>query len=327
MGFEILVTAPRFEPAGLALLEEAGCRVTFVSAEGGRAEMERLLATHPFDGVVSRFIPITGAVMTTCPTLRAISRAAAGYDIIDVPAATARGIPVLTAAGANAQSVAEFTIGLILALARDIPAHDRATQAGGWERSRLGLELHGRRLALVGYGAIARGVARIALAIGMRVAAWSPRLHEAGDLGAVERAGSLRALLASADVLSLHAPQTTENRGLIGAAELALLAPGALLVNTARGGLIDEAAVAEALRTGQLRGAALDVRPSEPPAPGGVLAGVPGLLLTPHMGAATTVARGATARAAAANLLDALAGRPPMHGACVNPEVLSRPTG
>jgi D-3-phosphoglycerate dehydrogenase len=323
----ILVTAPQLEPEGLALLHAAGCEVAFVPAGGGQAAMERLLATGRFDGVVSRFLPITGAAMAACPTLRVISRAAAGYDIIDVAAATARGIPVLTASGANAQSVAEYAIGLILAVARRIPEHDRNTAAGLWERSRLGLELQGRTLGLVGYGRIARGVARIALAIGMRVSAWSPRLAGAGDIAPVTAAPSLAALLRGCDVLSLHAPLTDASRGMIGAAELALLGPEAILVNTARGGLVDEAALAAALREGRLRGAALDVRPSEPPAPGHVLEGVPNLILTPHMGAATTVARGATARVAASQLLDVLLGRPLPPDACVNPGALQAPIG
>lgn len=325
MAFHILVTAPRLEPAGLELLESVGCRITFVPAEGGRAEMERLLAAERFDGVISRFLPMSGAAVASCPTLRVISRAAAGHDIIDVAAATARGIPVLTAVGANAQSVAEFTVGLMLAVARDIPGHDRRTAAGGWERTRLGLELHGRRLALVGYGRIARAVARIALAIGMRVAAWSPRL--AGDLAPVERAASLHDLLRGAEVVSLHAPLNDASRGMIGAAELALLAPGAILVNTARGGLIEETALAAALREGRLYGAALDVRPSEPPSAETSLTGVPGLLLTPHMGAATTVARGATARAAAEHLLAVLERRPVPPDACVNPVTLAPDAG
>ncbi len=327
MRFHILVTAPRLEPEGLALLEEAGCRVAFVPPEGGRAEMERLLAAERFDGVISRFLPITRAAMESCASLRVISRAAAGFDIIDLAAATARGIPVLTAVGANAQSVAEYAIGLILAVARRIPEHDRTTQAGGWERSRLGLELHGRRLGLVGYGRIARDVARIAAAIGMRVSAWSPRLGEAGDIAPVERAPSLHALLSGADVVSLHAPLNEASRGMIGAAELALLGPEGILVNTARGGLIDEAALAAALREGRLRGAALDVRPNEPPPAGHVLEGVPNLILTPHMGAATTVARGATARVAATHLLDVLLGRPLPPDACVNPAVLQALAG
>ncbi|MGG5808981.1 NAD(P)-dependent oxidoreductase [Falsiroseomonas sp. CW058] len=322
MAHHILVTAPRLEQAGMDLLEAAGCRVSFVSAEGGRAEMERRLAEQGFDGVISRFIPISAAAIASAPALRVISRAAAGHDVIDVAAATARGIAVMAAAGANAQSVAEFTIGLMLALARDIPRHDRATQAGRWDRAQLGIELHGRALALVGYGGIARGVARIALAMGMRVSAWSPRLADAGDIAPVRRAASLRDLLAGADVVSLHAPLTPASRRMIGAAELDLLAPGAMLVNTGRGGLVDEAALAAALRAGRLRGAALDVRESEPPPPATPLDGVPNLILTPHMGAGTTVARGATARVAAANLLDILSGRPPAPGACVNPEVL-----
>ena len=318
MGFEVLVTAPRLEAPGLELLQRAGCRVTFV--DGGRPETERLLASRPFDGLLSRFVPISATAIASCPTLRVISRAAAGHDIIDVGAATARGIPVMTAAGANAQSVAEFAVGLMLAVARDIPGHDRRTHSGGWERSRLGLELHGRRLALVGYGGIARAVARIALAIGMRVAAWTPRLS--GDLGSVERAESLHDLLRDVDVVSLHAPLTAETRGMMGAAELRLLAPGAILVNTARGGLIEERALAAALRAERLRGAALDVRVTEPPGEETPLAGVPRLLLTPHMGAATTVARGATARMAAENLLAVLEGRELGKGVCVNVEVL-----
>ena len=324
MSHRILVTAPRLEDAGRALLEDAGCRLDFVPVEQARAVMERMLAATPYDGVLSRFVPISGAAMASCPSLRVISRAAAGTDIIDVPAATARRIAVLRADGANAQSVAEFTIGLILACARDIPRHDAATRAGGWERSRLGLELHGKTLGLVGYGRIAQGVARIALAMGMRVAAWTPRLAASGqDIAPVEAAASLHDLLRRSDVLSLHAPLTAGTAGLIGAAELALLGPEAILVNTARGGQVEEAALAEALRAGRLRAAAVDVRPSEPPPSRTVLSDVPNLILTPHMGAATTVARAATARMAAAQLLDVLAGRRPPPGACVNPEVLA----
>jgi D-3-phosphoglycerate dehydrogenase len=324
MSYDILVTAPRLEPAGADMLEEAGCRLDFVSFEGGRAEMEAKLAAKRYDGVISRFVPISAAAMDSCPSLRVISRAAAGHDNVDLAAATARGIAVLIAVGANAQSVAEFTIGLMLAAARDIPRHDALTQKGGWVKSPLGIELHGRTLGLVGYGRIAQGVARIALAIGMRVVAWSPRLHQAGDISPVECAPSLGALLDRADVLSLHAPLTEASRHMIGAAELARLGPEAILVNAGRGGLVDEVALAEALRAGRIRGAAVDVRPVEPPPAETVLTGVPNLILTPHIGATTTVARAATARAAATHLLDVLLGRRLPPDACVNPEALPR---
>lgn len=323
MGLRILVTAARLEPPGPDMLREAGCAVDYLPRDGDRAAMEALLAAHPYDGVISRAVPISAAAMASCPTLRVISRPAVGHDIIDIAAATARGIPVLTAVGANAQSVAEFAAGLMLAAARDIPRHDRLTQAGGWERSPLGVELQGRGLGLVGYGRIARAFARIALGIGMRVAAWSPHLHLAGEIAPVRRAPDLPALLAQAEVLSLHAPLTAETRGLIGAAELALLPRGAILVNTGRGGLIEEAALAEALRSGHLRAAALDVRAEEPPPVEDPLRGLPNLILTPHVAATTAAARARTARIAVAQMLDVLQGRPVAPGACVNPQALA----
>ncbi|MBU8544127.1 MULTISPECIES: NAD(P)-dependent oxidoreductase [Roseomonadaceae] len=322
MSFHILVTAARLEPAGLSLLEAAGCTVDFVSLEGGRAEMERKLATTPVQGVISRAIPITGAAMASCPSLRVISRAAVGYDLIDVEGATARGIPVLTAVGANAQSVAEYSLGLMLAVARNIPRHTVATQGGAWDRSRMGIELHGRRLGLVGYGRIAQGLARMALAIGMKVSAYSPNLARRGDIAPVTAAASLHDLLRQSDVVSLHAPMSAQNRQMIGAAELALLGPEAILVNTGRGGLIDEAALAEVLREGRIYGAGLDVLSTEPPLPGNPLIGVPNAVLSPHMGAATTVARSATAQAAATHVLAALRGQALPPDACVNPQAL-----
>ncbi len=324
MTFRILVTAARFEPPGPELLREAGCAVDYLPRDSDRAAMEAMLAAHPYDGVISRAVPISAAAMASCPTLRVISRPAVGHDIIDLEAATARGIPVLTAAGANAQSVAEFAAGLMLASARDIPRHDRLTHAGGWERSPLGVELQGRGLGLLGYGEIARGLARIALGIGMRVAAWSPRLHLAGEIAPVYRAADLAELLAMSDVLSLHAPLTPATRGILGAAELARLPRGAILVNTARGGIVEEAALAAALRGGHLRAAALDVRPEEPPPAEDPLRDVPNLILTPHVAATTAASRARTARIAVAQMLDVLHRRPVAPGACVNPEALAR---
>jgi D-3-phosphoglycerate dehydrogenase len=323
MSLRILVTAPQLEAPGRELLEGAGCLLDYVSPAGDRAAMEGKLAATRFDGILSRSIPISAAAMASCPSLRVISRAAAGYDIVDMAAANERGILVLSAAGANAQSVAEFTIGLMLAAARDIPRHHAATAAGGWERAPLGVELHGKRLALLGYGRIAQRVARIAAAIGMQVSAFSPRMREAGDSGQVRRADGLRDLLAGAEILSLHAPLTAATRGVVGAEQLGWLAPGAILVNTSRGGLVDEAAVVAALGSGRLRAAALDVRPVEPPPNDRSLGSLPNLILTPHMGGATEAARAATALAAATHLLDALLGRPLPPEALVNPQAVA----
>jgi D-3-phosphoglycerate dehydrogenase len=324
MALRILITAPHLAEEALAMLAEAGAEYAFVSQEGGVAELQRSLAQTPFDGVISRFLPISAASMAACPTLRVISRAAVGYDSIDVPAATTRGIAVLTAVGANAPSVAEHAIGLMLAVARNIARHNAAMQDGGWERQRLGLELRGRRLGLVGYGQIAQATARIALALGMRVSAWSPRLASRDGIAPVTCAASMHALLAESDVVSLHAPLQTGTRHMIGAAELALLRPDTILVNTARGALVDEEALAAALAEGRLFGAGLDVFASEPPLPGHPLRGLPNVVLTPHVAAATPTTRAATAMAAARHVLDVLLGRPVPPEACVNPEALRR---
>jgi D-3-phosphoglycerate dehydrogenase len=323
--FEILVTHHYLDQPGLGLLEAAGCRVHFLPQDGGRAEVESRLAATRFDGVLSRIIPISGAAMASCPSLRVISRAAAGYDSIDVAAATARGIAVLNAVGANAQSVAEYAVGMMLNVARNITRHNIAIQAGGWERPRLGLELRGRRLGLVGYGRIARATGHIAQGIGMKVAAWSPNLAAAGDIAPVARAETLHDLIRGSDVISLHAPLTAQSRNMIGAAELALMGGETILVNTGRGGLVDEAALGAALREGRIWGAGIDVLTAEPPPRDHPLLGLPNCVLSPHVAGATTVARSATAGLAASNLLDILLGRTPSAACFVNPEVMDRP--
>ena len=330
--FQVLVTHTHLDQPGLGMLEAAGCQVQFLTPDAGggltaatgRVELERKLAETAFDGVISRIIPISGDAMRSCPTLRVISRAAVGYDNLDMEAATAQGIAVLTAVGANAQSVAEYTMGLMLTVARNIARHNAAIQAGGWERARLGLELRGRRLGLVGYGRIARKVAEIAQAFGMTVSAWSPNLHKAGDIAPVTCAATLHDLIAGCDVLSLHVPLTKTSRNLIGAPEMALMGREAILVNTGRGGLVDEAALAEALREGRIWGAGIDVLTQEPPPRDNPLLGLPNAILSPHVGAATTVARSATAETAAKHLLDILLGRTPPADAVVNPETLTR---
>lgn len=322
MMLRLLITAPQLDASAIRLMDDAGASFDFVSLDGGRAEMEAKLTATSYDAIISRFLPISAQAMACCPSLRVISRAAVGYDAIDVAAATARGIAVLTAVGANAISVAEHAIGLMLAVARNIPRHNLAIQAAGWERPRQGLQLQGRCLGLVGYGAIAQRTAVIALAMGMRVAAWSPNLAQRGDIAPVTQAASLHALLAQADIVSLHAPLSERSRGLIGHAELALLRPDTILVNTARGGLIDEAALREALVEGRIFGAGLDVMSGEPPPAEFLLRGLPNCVLTPHVAAATPEARAAMARMAVAHALDVLLGRPLPPEFCVNSAVL-----
>ncbi len=236
---------------------------------------------------------------------RAVVQASAGLDNIDEDAAAALGVEVVGVDPGNATSVAELTLMSIVALLRDARGHWDRTPRGTWpDREVLAdREARGRTLGLVGLGRVGTRVARRARAFEMRVVACDPYLADADFLArGAARVPALRELLAVADVLSLHCPLTRETRGLIGAAELALLPRGALVVNTARGAVLDTAALVAALDAGRLAGAALDVYPEEPPAPGGPLAH-PRLLCTPHLGGHTADSH----RARAGNMIEALA--------------------
>jgi D-3-phosphoglycerate dehydrogenase len=314
----VLVAAAQLAPAGVAVLDAAGAEVVYAATP---ADGERLLASIAFDAVISRVAPLTGAMIASCPSLRVIAKHGVGVNNIDLAEATRRGIPVYTTPGANAASVAELTIGLMLALARRIPWLDAEVRAGRWPGGAQGVQLGGRRLGLVGLGDIGTRVALAAQALGMAVHG----LRRAGARPAppgVTLHDTLPALLAQSDVLSLHLPLTEATRGLVGAPELALLPPGALLVNTARGEIVDEPALVAALRSGALAGAALDALSQEPLPAGHVLTTLPTVLLTPHIGGATSAALAAMAETAARQLLDHLAGRPIEASRCANPTVL-----
>ncbi|HJS48638.1 MAG TPA: phosphoglycerate dehydrogenase [Gemmatimonadales bacterium] len=224
--------------------------------------------------------------------LRIIGRAGVGIDTIDLDAATERGVAVVNAPGGNTVAVAELTFALLLALVRRIPAADRSMHDGNWDRGRLGgTELHGKLLGLVGAGRVGAEVARRARAFGMGVVAHDPFL-------AAERAQELEIellpleqLLQRADVVSLHTPLTDQTRGMVGARELALMSPDAILVNAARGGVVDEASLVDALRAGRLAGAALDVYAEEPLPADHPFRSLDNVILTPHLGASTEEAQ------------------------------------
>ncbi|MCA9739443.1 MAG: phosphoglycerate dehydrogenase [Gemmatimonadota bacterium] len=222
--------------------------------------------------------------------LEVIGRAGVGVDNIDLEAATARGIPVLNAPAGNTISAAELTMALMLGLARGVPAADQALRSGTWSKTQ-GVELRGKTLGLVGAGRIGGEVARRCLAFGMRVLAYDPYLsaQRAEELNL--EAADLDTVLGEADVISLHVPLTESTRGLIDAARLKALKPGVLLINVARGGVVDEDALAEALHAGTIAGAALDVYEHEPLQEGSPLRGAPNLVLTPHLGASTAEAQ------------------------------------
>ncbi|WP_371818956.1 hydroxyacid dehydrogenase [Achromobacter sp. SD115] len=323
----VLVTAPKLAPAGAELLAQSGARVLYLPALGTAEDVARILAREPVDAVISRTVDLTASAIGSCSTLKVISKHGVGVSNIDVAAATARGIPVYMTPGANAQSVAELTLGLLFAVARRLSWMDAEIKAGRWSRTQDGLELSGRRLGLVGFGQVGQRVARVCQALGMIVHAHDPALRGgASPVAGVQCWEDLDAMLAQSDVLSLHVPLNPHTRGLINAERLALLPRGAILINTARGEVVDEAALIGALSAGRLRGAGLDTMTVEPLPADSPLLALPNVVLTPHVGGSTPAALDAMAAGAARNVLGWLQGRPADSGACVNPQVLATPS-
>jgi len=237
--------------------------------------------------VVRSATKVTAALIAAAPRLRVIARAGTGVDNVDVPAASARGIVVMNAPGANSVSVAELSIGFMLALARHISAADAAMKRETWEKKKfLGEELRDKTLGLAGLGRIGQEVARRAQAFGMRIVAHDPFISEQIAAGMGIELVSLDALFARADYLSLHMPSTPQTRNLVNAARLATAKPGIRIINTARGDLVDEAALADAVESGRVAGAGIDVFQKEPTIDHRLQL-LPQVIATPHIAAST----------------------------------------
>ena len=240
--------------------------------------------------IVRNRTQVDAALLSAAPRLEAVGRLGVGLDNIDVAACAARGIAVCPATGANAAAVAEYVIAAALLLLRGAFGATPRVVAGGWPReASVGREAAGKTLGLVGFGAIGQEVAQRARALGMTVLACDPQLAPGDPAWSLAEPAPLEALLAGSDAVSLHVPLTAATRGLIGAAQIEWMKPSAVLINTARGGIVDEAALVSALRGGRLAGAALDVFEAEPldAETGGRFAAVPNLLLTPHIAGLT----------------------------------------
>jgi len=259
-------------------------------------------------------------LLGVAPQLRVVGRLGVGLDNIDVVACEARGIEVIPATGANALAVAEYVIGTAMLLLRGAYQSTADVSGGHWPRGALsnGRELAGKTLGLVGFGGIGRLTGKLARALGMRVLGFDPHVAASSPMWSDEQTSSraFADVLAEADVVSLHVPLTPATRGLIDAEHLATMKPDAILINTARGGVVDEAALAAALRGHKLGGAALDVFDHEPLAAGSPLAGCPRLLLTPHIAGVTRESNQRVSALIAEKVAQALA-RP--HAALASP--------
>lgn len=294
---------------GVARLEAAGVRV--VLGQGlDRDARGRLIAEADAIGV--RTFAVDATVLAHANRLAVVAKHGVGCDNIDIDRCTARGIPVLITASANKISVAEQTMMFMLALAKDVTGYDRSVRDGKWgDRTSLrAIDLAGRTLLLIGFGRIGKEVAARARAFGLRVIVADLALDHAraAQLGC-ETTADFRRHLGETDVLTVHMPKTPASTGLIGAHELAALKRGAIVLNCARGGIVDETALADALRSGHVAGAGLDVFDLEPAPPGHPLLALPNVLVSPHSAASTKEGGRRMALDMADNILAAFAGR------------------
>jgi D-3-phosphoglycerate dehydrogenase len=323
--FRILI-ATRLQEPGLAYLRERpGAELVVLPAPTREEFLEELAEA---DALIVRSLPkVDREALERARRLKVIGRAGLGVDNIDLERATQQGVLVVNAPRDNIDSAAEHTLALLLALVRRLPAADSSLKAGRWEKDLLGLELRGRLLGIVGLGKVGLRVARMAQAFEMQVSAYDPyvaaeQFRQAG----VRQTASLEELLRQSDVVSLHVPKLPGSSAILDRERLALLKPGAILLNTARGALADEAALYDALESGRLWGAGLDVWPEEPSA-GTRLQQLSNVVATPHLGASTAEAQERVSLTIAAQVWKALADAPvdfPVNLPFVEAELASR---
>lgn len=279
----VLVTGADLAEPALQLLRDY--EIVFAGKTPSEEDIVALCRQHDPVAIIVRYSKVGERAMAAAPSLKVISKHGSGTDTIDKAAARARGIEVLAAAGANAAAVAEQALALMLACAKSITALNARMHAGYWDKStHKSLELEGRTVGLIGLGAIGQRFAKMADAVGMRVIGFDPYAKELP--GCIQPA-DLETIWRESDVISLHCPLTEENRDLINAGTLAACKPGVIIVNTARGGLINEADLLAALKSGQVASAGLDSFQVEPMVAGHPFQGVANLVLSPHIGGVT----------------------------------------
>lgn len=319
---KVLITSIFLHPGGAVdqRLRAEGFEPVYAHALQKRTEDDLIQLMQGMSGGIFANEPFTDRVMAACPQLRAICRTGVGFDSIDVAAATRRGIVVCNTPNVNRYAVAEWAIAMMLNCARHSTTNFTEMQSGGFKKYE-GTELYGKVLGLIGLGGIGKEVAKRAHAFGMKLIAYEerpdPEFASQYDVEYVD----LDRVFKESDYLSLHVPLNAQTRHLVNAERLKQMKDTAYVINTARGGVVDTQALAEAVKNGTIAGAALDVFEEEPLPAGSHLHGVANLHLSPHVGGVTTEARDYSGTQAAENLISALKGRTPPSP--VNPEVLS----
>ncbi|PIB43159.1 3-phosphoglycerate dehydrogenase [Pseudomonas sp. 2822-15] len=288
----LLLTGPELTAEAMAFAASHGVRVIPTLPYTAAEALTAIIAREQPDAIIVRQGHLTREMIQASAQLKIIAKHGVGYDTIDIAAAAEREIPVTIALGANAQSVAEHALALMFSVARNTALLDARMRDGHWDKAHsVGIELSGKTLGLVGLGSIGRILMDLVAPLRMQVKVYDPYLKSLPDLPNVEQVSEFEALLAGCDIISLHCPLTEQNRNLFGEAQFKRMRPGSLLINTARGELIDTDALVQALSTGHIGGAGLDTFNPEPPPADSPLWGLPTLVATPHVGANTAEAR------------------------------------
>lgn len=307
----VLVSHNQIAESAVRLLNDHDIDVFFSPPYDPPEAVASRAAEYQVDAIMVRQGRITDLVIGASPNLKVIVKHGVGVDNIDIAAATARGIPVLRSMRSNSRAVAEHAIALALMQIKEIQPLNAAVKAGEWPKPTfIGKDLQGAVIGLIGYGGIGRETARMAEALGMEVVVHDP-YSDAAKVDGFATAADVDAMLPALDILSLHCPLNAATREMIDAPRLALMKPTAVIVNTARGGIIDEAALSEALRRGAIAGAALDSFATEPPEADNPLWDLPTLTATPHIGGVTQRSACRMAEIAARHIISVLDGNPP----------------
>jgi len=325
MPFKIFVTSRSIAQKAIALMNKEGCEYAFGHESDDSTTIAQKVRDFQPDGLVVRKGKITREVLEASHRLKAVCKHGVGIDNIDLKAATELGIPVMITAWANFESVAEHTLGLILTLLRNIPRQHAYTTSGSWDKADYqGDDLLGKTIGLVGFGRIGQRLCELIAPFAVQVLVHDPYVPAREMPPAVQKAPDLRNMLPLVDILSIHCPLTPKTRKLIGQTELALLKPGACLINTARGGIVDEAALIKALQTGAIKGAALDTFEREPPHPDNPLLKMENVIVTNHVAGSSRDALRNMGVDAVQNILQVLRGNPPDSSSIINPQGFDR---
>ncbi len=320
--FNVVITGPPIAKEGMGLLLKT-CTVENTKPYLQPSELAQKLRDKKTDGLLVRMGKITREVIQASPNLRVIAKHGTGVDNIDVGAATELRIPVLVTPFANYESVAEHVLGLMLALAKDIPRLDGRIREGHWDKPHYrGVELYQKTLGLIGFGRIGRRVKELVAPFHMKVLIYDPFLESDHTPSEVKRVGKLEELLKSADIISLHCPLTNETRNSIGWNEFKMMKKTAWLINTARGEVVNEEALIDALKQGEIVAAGIDTFTREPPEDIQALCNAGKTVLTPHIAGITEESFERLGIEAVENILTVLEGKMPTRECVVNEEVL-----